>query len=320
MSKLKGFILSCALVLMAGTASSQMALEFTDATGSTIIPNNHIQSISIDHVNNVINITTSEDYTVELAADPCTVDCGEVAPTITTFSVVSPITVGGSTTVNWSATANATSCETSGNYSGWTALSIGTSSSGTPVPMNTVGNYTFSLTCFNGGLASTTVNSTVVVEDDVIIDPQSSCPSDYTSSLAGISIPWENFWDADFPFPGYANEYATIARTGYYAIEFDTGNIGDTGSLQTIESTTTSGIRLGSVSTCKGDFDVPQECQFVWGTSGGIVWSTENYSGACQLEPNTTYYFNLTFTDGFNSDTSSCADAKCITKVRVYNP
>ena len=127
MSKLKGFILSCALVLIAGTASSQMTVEFTDATGSTIIPNSHIQSINIDHVNNVISIATSEDYTVELAEEPCT-DCGEVAPTITSFSVDSSVTVGESSVVSWAATTNATSCEASGNYAAWSGLSIGTSS------------------------------------------------------------------------------------------------------------------------------------------------------------------------------------------------
>lgn len=320
MSKLNGFILSCALVLVAGTASSDMTVEFTDANSSTVIPNVHIESISIDHVNNVISIATSEDYVVELAEEPCTVDCGEPVPTITSFLVSSPVPVGDSTTISW-ASANATSCTASGNYTGWQG-NLQTSNDGKSVVMNTVGTFTLGLTCSDGVTDTTTLNRTVVVEGDVVVDPEpeSACPVDYVAPLSGTSRPWENFWPEEFPLPGYDNDYATILRYGYYALEFSTADIVDTGKFMTVESTTTSGSRFGSVSVCEGDFDVADECKFVWGTSGGIIWSTEGYDGACELDPNTTYYFNVTFTDGFNDTSSTCNDSKCITKLRVYNP
>lgn len=318
MSKLNGFILSCALVLVASTAHSQVSVTISGAAGSATIPPEHVQSISIDPASNVVNITTNIDYTVQLAEAPCEVDCGEVAPTITLFNVNTPVTVGDSTSVSWTTTDNATSCTASGNYAGWTGAKA-TSGNGVSVLMNQVGTYTFSLTCHNGDLASSTSSKSIVVNDVVIYQP-SSC-DDYVSPLSGTTVPWNSFFEQSFPFPGYANEYATVTnRYGYFALEFDTENFVDTGSLMTIESTTTSGSRFGSISQCPGDFNVAPECKYVWGTGGNIIWSTDNYNGACQLEPNTTYYFNITFTDGFDPTSTSCNNDKCITKVRVYNP
>ena len=119
MRKLNGFILSFALTSFAGMASAQVSVDISGASGTATIPPEHIQSISIDPVTSVVSITTSVAYTVQLAEDPCTVDCGEVAPTITSFNVSSPVTGGGATTVSWSITDNATSCTPSGNYAGW---------------------------------------------------------------------------------------------------------------------------------------------------------------------------------------------------------
>ena len=322
MSKLNGFILSFALMLVTNMASAQVGVAVSGDAGTSTIPPEHIQSISIDPVTNVVSITTNVNYSIVLTEPQCTVDCNEVAPTIISFNVASPVTVGGSTTVSWSSTDNATSCRPLGNYSGWSGLSIPTDSNGFNVPMNLVGTYNLGLICSNGELESSPVYRTIVVNDVVAPPPPppaSACEG-YVAPLSGTTVPWDSIFAEDFPNPGYANEFVTLNRYGYMAIEFDTENFIDSGSLQTIEVTTTSGGRLGAVSQCPGDFDVAPECQFIWGTSGGIIWSTENYNGACNLDPDTTYYFNLTFTDGSDPASSTCDDTKCITKVRVYNP
>jgi hypothetical protein len=44
------------------------------------------------------------------------------------------------------------------------------------------------------------------------------------------------------------------------------------------------------------------------------------YDGACELESNTDYYWNITFTDGINAGTSSCAGTPCQTWIRTVNP
>ena len=324
MRKLNGFILSFALVLVAGMASAQqVSVNISGPSGTTTIPPEDIQSISIDPVTSVVSITTNVDYIIELQEPRCTVDCGEVAPTITAFNVASPVTVGDSTTVSWSSTDNATSCTPIGNYAGWTGLNIATDNNGMNVPMNLVGTFNLGLICNNGELASAPIYRTIVVNDVVAPPPPpppASACDDYVSPLSGTTVPWNEVFAEDFPRPGYANEYMSVDRSGYVAMEFDTENFADTGSLMTVEVTTTSGRRVGSVSQCPGDFDVAPECQYTWGTSGGIIWSTENYAGSCELDPDTTYYFNVTFTDGFDPTSSTCGDARCITKLRVYNP
>lgn len=322
MRKLNGFILSFALMSFAGMASAQVSVDISGASGTATIPPEHIQSISIDPVTSVVSITTSVAYTVQLAEDPCTVDCGEVAPTITAFNVSSPVTVGGSTTVSWSSTDNATSCTTSGNYASWNNLNLAsTNSSGISIPMSLVGTFTFGLTCNNGTLASTTINRTVVVNDVVEPPPPRSTTCDnYVAPLSGTTVAWNSVFNESFPGPGYDDDNVSISRFGYLALEFDTANFIDTGSLASIESTATSGSRLGSISQCPGDFDVATECKYRWGTSGAIIWSTDNYRGACQLEPDTTYYFNITFTDGSDPSSTGCGDSRCITKIRAYNP
>jgi len=133
------------------------------------------------------------------------------------------------------------------------------------------------------------------------------------SPLSGLISLWSNYWQKEFPEPNFDNKFATIPKNGFLALEFNSGDtIGD-GKLTTIETTATDGLRFGTLSTCPGDFDVEPECDHVWGVGGSIRWETNGRVGACHLEPNTTYYFNVTFTDGQSPGTSSCDSAPCIT-------
>ena len=162
---------------------------------------------------------------------------------------------------------------------------------------------------------------TGVGENVVTVTPDpnicSSVPFDPYSSTWVKS--WEEFWQVKFPGPINDSKHLTIAIEGFHAFEFNTANIVDDGKLTTIETTFTDGLRLGSISKCPGDFDVPAECQHTWGISGGIRWATNNRSGACQLEPETTYYFNLTFTDGVTAGSTTCNKIPCITNVQYRN-
>lgn len=140
------------------------------------------------------------------------------------------------------------------------------------------------------------------------------------TALTGVTVNWKDYWGVAFPNPVSSQEFTNVPRNGYLAIKFNTANYVDTGLISTIESIETSGRRLGSISTCPGDFNVADKCKRVWGTGGDIFWSTKGYSKACILEPNTTYYFNLTFTDGSDPASTECHSARCITKIRAYNP
>ena len=233
------------------------------------------------------------------------------AVTISSF-IASPasINAGENTTLSWT-TTNATSCTPSGGTGGWSSYNLGLPNGSVSIPIATAGSYTFTLTCkdASGGTVS---KSTVVVVNPVVT-PQCS-----SGALAGQIVDWKTFWLVDWPKPTYDNRYATIPQTGYYALEFNTGNVVSNGKLYTIETTVTDGVRFGAISQCPGDFNVADECDYKWGISGGITWSTDGSSG-CKLAPNTTYYFNVTFTNGTDPGTSSCSSSPCITKIQNYN-
>jgi len=232
------------------------------------------------------------------------------AVAITSFTA-SPAEIieGGTTTLSWT-TLNATSCTPSGGTGGWNALNIGVPNGSADITIGDAGNYTFTLSCSDSEGGQDTVSSVVIVNpENQVCDP---------SPLTGNIDSWKSFWLVDFPKPGYDNRFATVPRTGYYALEFNTGNIVSNGKIYTVETTVTDGVRLGAFSQCPGDFDVAPECDYIWGIGGGLSWATNGGSG-CQLQPNTTYYFNLTFTDGFDSSSSTCSSSPCITTIQHVN-
>ena len=139
-------------------------------------------------------------------------------------------------------------------------------------------------------------------------------------TLAGNIVNWSEFWYEAFPGPVYENvTYYIIPRLGYLAIEFNTANFIDDGKISALENPSSPGLRTGSISTCPGDFDVPAECRYTWGLAGGLPWATNGELGACALDSNTTYYFNITFTDGVDPDSSTCNSSPCRVNLQHYN-
>lgn len=221
----------------------------------------------------------------------------------------SPTTVfaGESTTLSWS-TQNAASCTATGGAGGWDALSIGVPTGTATLTIPEEGAYSFVLTCQDAAGGEAVASASVVVNAAPLV-----CP---TPTLAGNTMTWNDFWLQEFPNPRYDNRYATINRTGYFAIEFNTGNVIGNGKIFTVETTVTDGVRLGAISECPGVFDVAPECTYIWGIGGGLPWATDGYAGACQLEPNTTYYFNVTYTNGVSGATTTCNSSPCITTIQ----
>lgn len=244
--------------------------------------------------------TTTRDVSLSVT------EPGSVA--ITSFTVSpSTITEGQSTTVSWT-TDNAVSCTPSGGTGDWSSRSIGTSGS-TTITASAAASYVFTLTCNDSGTGEDTSNAPLTVNTVTTTD----CAA---TPISGSVGKWENFWSAAFPYPGSETTHFEIPRLGYGALKFNTGNVVDDGKISSIETTITDGLRLGSISECPGDFNVPAECTHLWGIGGGIRWATNGRSGACQLKPNTDYYFNITFTDGVTPSTTSCRTSPCVTALQ----
>ncbi len=247
--------------------------------------------------------------TVSLNATVTTTSVDAVA--ITSFTAVpSALTVGEGATLSWS-TVNSDSCTPSGGTAYWISLGSLPSSGNEVIVINDAGNYSFGLTCVGSeGQQSQSVS--------VVVSPVGqSCDS---VTLAGNNVEWASFWSTSFPGPVYENVTNWIVpQKGYLALEFNTANFVDNGKISALENASTPGIRTGSISTCPGDFDVPAECRYQWGLGGGLRWATNGKLDACPLDSNTTYYFNITFTDGVDPDSSTCNSSPCRVNLQHYN-
>jgi plastocyanin len=223
------------------------------------------------------------------------------AVAITFTAVPNAITEGEATTLSWSA-VNATSCTATGGTADWIALNPLAASGNANIVIDSAGPYSFDLTCQNAD-DQKAVSASVIVSPEVqVCDPP----------LAGNTVGWGTFWSEGFPAPVYENVTNwIIPQKGYLAIEFNTANINDDGKISALENSSSPGIRNGSVSTCPGDFDVPADCHYQWGLGGGLRWATNGKSRACPLDSNTTYYFNITFTNGADINSSTCNSTPC---------
>lgn len=229
---------------------------------------------------------------------------------ITDFSALpSTVEEGQITTVSW-ATENADSCtasDTLGEFDGPVATS-----GSVDLIFATAGSYDLTLTC-EGDLDPAIAVLTITVEEKT---NTTNCD---TPPFVGVLKQWSDFWGTDFPGPISGDEISAVVRTGYMAIEFDTGDIVDSGLFVSIGLTITTGTRFGAVSECPGEFDVAPECDHSWGIGGGITWATDGTTGACTLKPNTTYFFNITFTDGFDPNSSTCTSSQCKVRMQYIN-
>jgi hypothetical protein len=169
------------------------------------------------------------------------------------------------------------------------------------------------LTCFS----EFDEDSSTVVMD--VTDPLEDCKVTLTQDTIED---WGVLFGTRWPGPESEQKYREIPRFGYFAVKFETGDVVDNGFLTNIESAGTSGYRYGSVSSCAGNFNVADACQHEWSAdTGGIFWDTSPKapSTKCKLEPNSTYYWNMTFTDGIDPQSSRCDGLFCYTIFQVSN-
>ena len=233
---------------------------------------------------------------------------------INTFTATPTTVISGENaqiTLEWQ-TENAIMCSGSSNWPASDDLALPSGSQVISLT-NVMTDQVFTLTCAGAANGDEVSKNAVVQVNNVA----ANC--DNVTLATGITNAWGEIFRDNWPGPTSQTVDLAIPETGYLAVEFQTANAVGHGTLGTIERPGTTGGRLGSVSQCAGDFDVAAECQFFWGFSGGIIWATDNQTGACQLEHNTTYYWNTTFTDGVNANTSACAGTYCETSLRVSN-
>jgi hypothetical protein len=298
------------------------------ATGyaDVIIDGQHIQAadisnITIDPVTGDISVSAGGLYDVTPSGD--TDPNAGPSVVINSFTVNdTTILEGGSVTLSWN-TTDADACTPSLGGGGWGNKVITLPGGSTSVTLNTAASYTFRLDCSNDTPSSTFRTVTVSVDSPIVDPGPTSCP---TPTLSGSTTQWQSHFGQSWPSPNYAEVVTAIPRAGYLAIQFNTGSVVEDGGVASIQHTSTHGERLGAISECPGDFsqrlpDTLSNCTELWYIGGGIKWNTlaGDQSGQCDLEANTTYYLNLTFTDGVSPNTDRCVSTLgCKTTIRVW--
>ncbi len=297
MRNLNGFKWLCALVLIGGVANADVIID------NDTIPGSDIQSISISPASGNVFINTTPGYTItKKASTP-----GGVVVNLTASSL--SINTGQSVTLRWTST-NATNCSATGNWSG-NKQTAGNEN----ISFTATGRYTYTLTCNNSTTQASNSDSVTVTVSNPTPTP-TNCKA---PSLNNTSAPqeWGSFWGVEFPQPSRAIKRLDIGRGGYNYISFNTGSTKGIGAALLITTTTSPGIRIGSISECPGDFDVANVCKGKWGINDWIPYSTNGTAGTCQLRQDTTYYMNFSFTNGKDAPTSTCSSTRCVVEVQT---
>lgn len=255
---------------------------------------------------------------LDCAGDNASSDSAEVSATvdaakITKFEVTPASAEKGADVtfqLTWESENTGLGCSGSGNWPN----SVGLASSGTDQVLitNLQPGEAFTLRCYSD--FNHEVEKTVSID---VITPQLACNTTLTSK---VEKEWTEMFREQFPGPRSDEAHVTVPIRGYYSIEFNAGYQDDSGFFGNFEASGTFGYRLGAISKCPGDFNVADECQFSWaGGTGGIKWTTEGLDNKCKLEKGETYYWNMTFTDGVDPDSSRCLGSYCETYFLVSN-
>lgn len=213
-----------------------------------------------------------------------------------------------SVSLEWTA-ANAAEC-----YGSWTASpTTDVTAQGTFSEVVTANppSIDYTIRCFN---LIDEVERTVTVD---VTDPPPSCNVTLTSRVLRS---WTTSFGTQFPGPNFTRVgFASIPTFGYAAYGFETDNVDDDGFVATFQANGTSGQRIISMSQIPGCFDVEPEC-LARGRDTTIEWDTTGTSStACQLQKGKTYYWNVTFTNGFDGSSNTCP-GDCYAGLVVNNP
>jgi len=265
------------------------------------------------------NVSASVDSLEECA--------GPGTPSITSFTVngnpsATTVDEGEAVTVGWDS-VNTNGCSAGGTLQSWANQGSLTSSGSIPVSTSGLadGNYSLTLNCASGqgSIAASNNPLTILVQNSSVsgaCDTRLPPAGMQRATQINADFPSANaFFFAEVfggPFPGNFNSIRIrIPATDYAAMQFTTGDhpADALGEMQVVPvnlPNTGTNSKLWSISQCPGDFrpfvlDDEMGPGCVSGpTQGAFRFGGTNYrndSGRCALEPNTTYYLNVFYTD-----------------------
>lgn len=243
----------------------------------------------------------------------------------------STVTQGNSFTVQWDS-RGAWECAGTGlDSTTWNSNNPKPPSGSTSVDTDnlTVDNHTIELVCKNGPVSDIRTVSLTVQEpstDDGGTEGLPAVCNDVTmldqysgwSQATDIQYSWgsdepQTFEQIFASWPGSGNTYLVgIKHKEYAAVRINTGNL-DSASWGKISTDLPAGWGSGSVgpnafissiSLCPGDIEPESPAMSSSGclkrvssTLHSLQWGGPNSGKQCILQPNTTYYYNIVYTD-----------------------
>lgn len=331
-SYLAGALLPFAAFWAAG-ANAQSVVRITNADNAEI-PLATGSSVNFDSNGNV-------EIQCALEGGKCAaLSAGQITPPLLNFTRTgtgNPM-AGQSLSFNWS-TTNAVACyatQTGPASTSWPGVRQVTGSA-VSVPVNSPGNYVFSLQCFTDGGGQISDSIAVTVEESQVVTNCNlpSHPAIQPSGFTRIDQTWEQAFKApnsatSFTYPNAASILVPILveKGQYKAISF-TPAANETVQLQWFQAQanfnigyTTARPAAGvmvSISPCPGDFRnigdgtdpaASFRCRWFADQLNQQFYTTDtSIAGACQVTPGVVHYINVIAADpngGITPGEDSC--------------
>lgn len=292
------------------------------------IPLDSNSTVTIDPVTGNVSVTS-------LAGD-LTCSSSSTAPVLSLLTA-NPTTVvsGGSSTISWTLSGQATSCTKSGDWTGTLTGADVTDGSHNEIVTNITTNSSFSLQCSNavGNSAFLTANVSVTGSANCLAQPPILAGNEDTTIIGNGTA---NSGSYDGTYKGFQNNGGTgpdwpgnygdsislsLTNSSYISASFTTNNLNERGRFQLATTGNTQGPPASgaiSISECPGDFATHlglARCQKLVGVAGSFKWATDPTADPntyCILEKNTPYYFN--FVHSITPETytpSTCGSTYC---------
>jgi hypothetical protein len=298
------------------------------------IPSGDITTISIDPVSGDLEINVANDWAVTReTAEPPPPPPPPPPPlpsdqlAVSLSASVAEINQWEEVTFTWQSAA-AERCVTRLGTPEWQDVSIDPLDGGSvAIQITEFGEISFRIFCFDvaGEVVADQVTLSVTEtappapEPEVVDPPTVSCDNPDVSR--GSIVEWSEMYQAaNFPDTSRLGDTFSISRNSYVAVRFNTGDAVGTVSNRAVA--VSGGIRNVAVSQCPGMFvtDIPDACKQAQGTGSVHRFSTDG-SLPCNLEPNTEYFFNITYADVNDrlvDESSYCGSSNCTVKLETF--
>jgi hypothetical protein len=230
--------------------------------------------------------------------------------------------------IHWT-TSDVDTCVTSGGNADWDGYQIpaGDVASGEFfLDVDFTESTEFTLECTRT-VDNVADNDLITINVDTVCDISPLAIDMTATARNALTVDWADLFGKTWPEPFTSTKTIVVETSRYMALKFTTPtDVGEfDGGIRSVDHPETNGGRYAAISQCPGDFENvinggSRACKQTITTTGTLRWTTAPNPefNECILQPGTTYYYNITFTDGINNDVDACTGTPCLTNLDVF--